>query len=624
MGPCRGRHGPRASAGVGCLEGLPLEDVGLLARVGPQDELVRQRRAHPRLLGFDHLMNLVYGQIRGLERPEPLAHVGKDRPAPAREADWIGHHPDELTRLSRDGAAGALHVQRLGGVSRDDDARRSRDQDDLERDRCGAAFDAARFRRRGVPVRHIRVPALTAQVPREVERLAMVYLRDGRGAVDGAGGSVCAAKRQRTADHRQQENRPSAGPRPHGADSPCSMTDVWSPVACASPCSVCTITASWSAVASESDPGDRMFALTAASIGAAMFRFAARAASIGAARSSARSRSTSRSSSDPPASGSPVVVVTSSALGAMSSLISPWLIAESCDVLAIASPARSCWSIASWSAVPIETASGESTFALTAASIGIAALAFAATAAVIGAARSRSRSRSAFRSRSDVPSSAPSRSVTVSPTAPTVPSTAGSASPTVSTRSPTVLPTVSTVSFTAGSVSPTTPPTVPSVSSTAGSASPTTSPTVPTVSSTAGSASPTTPPTVPSVSSTAGTASPTTPPTVPSVSSTAGSAASVAEATGCVAAVVWAAAVPAAAPTFVAVLSPTVVTASSAAGTPVAGRSGTGALSAAGGSGTAGAVAELPLASAAAACSAGPPGCAAACCAATADRCSSP
>src|SRR5215213_4406264 len=550
MGPCRGRHGPRASAGVGCLEGLPLEDVGLLARVGPQDELVRQRRAHPRLLGFDHLMNLVYGQIRGLERPEPLAHVGKDRPAPAREADWIGHHPDELTRLSRDGAAGALHVQRLGGVSRDDDARRSRDQDDLERDRCGAAFDAARFRRRGVPVRHIRVPALTAQVPREVERLAMVYLRDGRGAVVGAGGSLSTAERQRTANHRQQENRPSAGPRGHGADSPCSMTEVWSPVACASPCSVCTITASWSAVASESDPGDRMFALTAASIGAAMFRFAARAASIGAARSSARSRSTSRSSSDPPASGSPVVVVTSSALGAMSSLISPWLIAESWDEVAIASPARTCWSIASWSAVPIEAASGERTFALTAASIGIAALAFAATAAVIGAARSRSRSRSAFRSSSDVPSSAPRRSVTVPPTVSTVSSTAGRASPTVSTRSPTVLPTVSTVSFTAGSVSPTTSPTVPSVSSTAGSVSPTTSPTVPSVSSTAGRVSPTTSPTVPSVSSTAGSVSPTVPsvssttgtvspstsPTAPTVSSTAGAA--VAAATGCVAAVV--------------------------------------------------------------------------------------
>ena len=112
----------------------------------------------------------------------------------------------------------------------------------------------------------------------------------------------------------------------------------------------------------------------------------------------------------------------------MSSLISPWLIAESCVVVAIASPASSCWSIASWSALASEVESGDRMLALTAASIGIAALAFAATAALTGAARSRSRSRSASRSSSDVPSSAPRRSVTAFPTVSTVSLTAGSVS----------------------------------------------------------------------------------------------------------------------------------------------------------------------------------------------------
>src|SRR5204863_5307374 len=80
--------------------------------------------------------------------------------------------------------------------------------------------------------------------------------------------------------------------------SPWSMLDVWSVVAFATPCSVWTITESCDAVASDVESGERMFALTAASIGAAMFAFAASAALIGAARSSARSRLTSRSSSD--------------------------------------------------------------------------------------------------------------------------------------------------------------------------------------------------------------------------------------------------------------------------------------------------------------------------------------
>ena len=128
-----------------------------------------------------------------------------------------------------------------------------------------------------------------------------------------------------------------------GALSPCSIVDVWSVVALARPCSVWTITESWSAIASDVEPGDSMFALTAASIGAAMFAFAAIAASIGAARSSARSRSTSRSSSDAGAveQSSPVVVDRRPRRMTMSSLISPWLIAESCVDVAIASPASS-------------------------------------------------------------------------------------------------------------------------------------------------------------------------------------------------------------------------------------------------------------------------------------------
>ena len=93
-------------------------------------------------------------------------------------------------------------------------------------------------------------------------------------------------------------------------DSPWSIVDVWFPVALATPCSVCVITEFWSASAIEVAPGDRMFALTAASIGAAMFALAASAALIGAARSSARSRLTSRFSSDAgAASRSPPVPV---------------------------------------------------------------------------------------------------------------------------------------------------------------------------------------------------------------------------------------------------------------------------------------------------------------------------
>ena len=129
--------------------------------------------------------------------------------------------------------------------------------------------------------------------------------------------------------------------------------------------------------------------------------------------------------------------------------------AESCVAVASASPASACWSIESWSAVAAAVASGDSAFAVTEASIGTAALAFAATEAATGAARSRSAVRSASRSSSEVPSSAPSRSVTAPPTVSTVSLTAGRVSPTVPSVSSRTPPTVSTVSLSTGRVSPT-------------------------------------------------------------------------------------------------------------------------------------------------------------------------
>jgi hypothetical protein len=117
-----------------------------------------------------------------------------------------------------------------------------------------------------------------------------------------------------------------------GTSSPWSIVDDWSVVALARPWSTCTITESWLAVASDTAPGDRMFALTAASIGAATLAFAATAASIGAARSRSRSRSAAMFSSDEPASRSPAESAgVSVALPTRSppALVSPWLIAES-------------------------------------------------------------------------------------------------------------------------------------------------------------------------------------------------------------------------------------------------------------------------------------------------------
>ena len=153
-----------------------------------------------------------------------------------------------------------------------------------------------------------------------------------------------------------------------------------------------------------------MFALTAASIGAAMFAFAATAASTGAARSSPRSTFASRSSSDdgPVSAGS--------GAGAGSSAASPCPIVESWVEFAIASASMFCDSSESWLADASDWAPGDSVFALTAASIGSAAFALAATPALIGAAASRSASRSTSRSSSEVPPIESSRSPAVSPT----------------------------------------------------------------------------------------------------------------------------------------------------------------------------------------------------------------
>src|SRR3954465_4526841 len=175
--------------------------------------------------------------------------------------------------------------------------------------------------------------ALPGDAPGEVGHRAAVRLGDrGGDVVVMREGGLRAAGRQRAGEEEQQREGDSAGAARHAAGpvvvSPWSISDVWSVVAFAMPCSVCTITESCWADASEVEPGDRMFALTAASMGAAMFAFAASAALMGAARSSARSRLASMFNSEPPGSRSPLVPPVSAGAGA-GLVISPWFSVES-------------------------------------------------------------------------------------------------------------------------------------------------------------------------------------------------------------------------------------------------------------------------------------------------------
>src|SRR5215218_9860101 len=498
------------SALVGVLCELPVEHVGPLGRIGPEHELRVEHVPDTGLLGLDGLMELVDRRVARLERAQVPAHVVQLRAAGTGQADRGVDDAHELAGLGDDLAAGALEVERDGLIDRRGRGRRAGDEHDLEGDggrlAVGASCRGARL------VDLVDHPsALVADVPGEVERAPAVLLDRGLRDVVPMG-RLRAAGRQRAGEHREDGRDADACDAGHGATCPWSIVDDWSVVAFATPWSVCTITESWLAVASEIESGDRMFALTPASIGAAMLAFSAIAASIGAARSSARSRSMLTSSSEAGASSR---LPAASATGATGSTSSVWLIAESCVDVALASASSICCSADCWSASPWAIASGDSALAVAEASIGTAALAFPATEAATGAARSSAAVRSALRSSSDVSPSAPSRSVAALPTSPTTSPTAGRTWPTESTVSPTTPPTVPSVSLTAGSASPTTPPTVSSVSLTAGRVSPTMPPTVSSVSLTAGRVSSTTPPTVSSVS-------PTTPPTVSSVSPTTG------------------------------------------------------------------------------------------------------
>src|SRR5215211_3239336 len=466
------------SAAVRGLQELRLEDVRLRVGVGPGDQIVGEHRADAVLLPLDRDVEVGRREVLTHHAPQVPADVPQLEHPLARELHRLLDDADELPRLRHRHAPRALDVERLGDVAGAHGRRRARHEDDLERDRGRAAVRAARERVRGVELVDHVAAVLPRDAPRKVGREPAVRLGDRRRHVV-VRRRLRAAGRQRAGEDQQQREGEAAGPAHHEplpvVVSPWSISDVWSVVAFAMPCSVCTITESCSADASEVEPGDRMFALTAASMGAAMFAFAASAALIGAARSSARSRLTSRFSSEPPDSRSPPLPPPVSAGAGVVSVTSPWLRVESWSDVAFAVPSRACWSNDCCGAVASEVASGESALALTAASIGTAAFALSPTAALIGAARSRSAARSASRSSSELPCSAPSTSVTVLPTSPTVSPTAGSASPTESIVSLTTPPTVPTVSLTAGSVSltesivsPTTPPTVSTVSLTAG------------------------------------------------------------------------------------------------------------------------------------------------------------
>ena len=77
----------------------------------------------------------------------------------------------------------------------------------------------------------------------EVEDLRVVLRDDRSGDVLVADRRLRAAGGQRTGTKRQQrEQEPPHDPPPR--DSPCWMSDVWSVVALATPCSVWTITES--------------------------------------------------------------------------------------------------------------------------------------------------------------------------------------------------------------------------------------------------------------------------------------------------------------------------------------------------------------------------------------------
>src|SRR3954471_7294707 len=179
-----------------------------------------------------------------------------------------------------------------------------------------------------------------------------------------------------------------------------SMVEVWSETAVASPVMLWSMIAVWSATAIDSAPGDPMLADTAASIGAAALALAATAPSIGAARLRSPSRLTLTLSRLPSVS-EPVVVAAGSTGCVVSPGVAPWVIALFCRPWAVASPVMP-WSIAT-ACCPCATeiASGESTLALAAASIGAAMLAFAPTARSIGAAASMARSMLALRSSSE-------------------------------------------------------------------------------------------------------------------------------------------------------------------------------------------------------------------------------
>ena len=186
--------------------------------------------------------------------------------------------------------------------------------------------------------------------------------------------------------------------------------------------------------------GRQRVGAAAASIGAAMLAFAATAALIGAARSrpSRRPRRgrapTSRRSPAPvrPRAGRRV------AWGGGLALVDRRVLVE----FATPRRSRSCDISDSWSAGPSTARRGDSAFALTAASIGAPTFAFAATAALIGAAASASRSRLTSRSSSEVSPRPSTRSLIDSPAPPTVPPTSAEPTPpTVPPTSPTVSPT---------------------------------------------------------------------------------------------------------------------------------------------------------------------------------------
>ena len=186
--------------------------------------------------------------------------------------------------------------------------------------------------------------------------------------------------------------RRSGGHGHPGAVSPCSIVDVWSVVALATPWSVCTITESWSASASDVEPGDRMFALTAASIGAAMLsvRRDRRVDRRGEVERQVEVDVEVEQRRRAPSSRSPAAPAASAAGGGSSS-ISPWSIAESCVDVAFASAGqRLLERRVLVGGAPATWRPATARWRSTAASIGTAALALAATAALIGAARSRS------------------------------------------------------------------------------------------------------------------------------------------------------------------------------------------------------------------------------------------